>query len=1057
MAWYHKLFNISEEDTNIVNEDIDAFKKIEPKQPKEGSTGEGIPADIPIEGFGNVGLTSFNIFYNNYINKSYASEIDRLREYRKMAETSEISDIIEDATNEATQLNSDNKVLNFNILDKKITENDNIRKNIYNEFNTLFDERIDTRNILWDMFHTFMIDGKVYYERIIDEKHPSKGIIGIKKLPTETMDFVSDPKTGRILYFFQYLRTNPKKPSNFEEAKRYHDSGDLILFNPGQVGYINYGVYANTIHQVRGYLEKARVPYNQLKLLETSVVIYRIVRAPERLVFKIDTGNMPRDKSLKFVEKIKQKMIKKQTYNPSNGTLTNEPDVMCIRKNTEIPLLDGRYLTLDQIIDEHNNGKENWVYTINQETLNIEPGKIKHAKITRRNEKLVRVWLDDGNYIDTTYDHKFILRDGSECRADDLKVNQSLMPLYKKQEVVNKNKENQLYEYVYNPGGNIWNPTHKIVSEKIYGEKQKTEVVHHKDYNRFNNNPSNLQIMNSLDHLILHSYCWIHDYEGQCERIKNGTQKWHSIKENKERHKEWVTRTNIEQNKVAAMQKVLNTPEVREKQKEAVRVSKKEWFENEDKKNFSKKKTIKIDDYFVGMVSKMFLEENRPIRNDLIDRVNRNKMLIKYLELLNKDRCPRSNFVFNRNILSKVVDRLGFKDYSDYRLNFAKILNHKVSKIEYLSETDDTGCIEVEGNHNFAVSKNSQPLVFIRNSMLENFYLPQCLRISNTYIDLLDGRSILLDQLIKEHNEGKKHEVYSVDQKTGKIIRGKVKWAGITRKNAEMVRVYLDNDEYVDVTPDHKFVLRDGSECRADELKAYDLLMSKSSMEKIYVSYVEKLLIKEDTGCLTIEDPGENHNFALSVGIFVKNSADGRGSDVTTVGGNSQGFSELEDIYYFSRKLYRALKYPLSRITAGQEKREADIVFGGSQTSEISRDEIKWAKFLERQQSKFAGSFSDMFLIHLQLRGFKSQYDINRNSFSIYLNRPSHYKEQMDQMFLESRFNNYQVMADRQEFSKYYLMKKYLNWSDEEINDNAKCKELDKKKLGLKDEEDEYY
>jgi len=740
MAWYHKLFNINDSidkniddsidkniddsiDKNIddsINEDIDAFKKLEEK-PKEGISGEGFPANVPIEGFGNVGLSSFNIFYKNYINKGYKSEIDRLKEYRRMAETSEISDIIEDATNEATQLGTDNKVINFVLTDKKLSENDNISKNIYDEFSLLFEERIDFRNILWDLFHTYMIDGKVFYERVIDEKNPKKGILNIKRLPTETMDFVSDPKTGKILYFFQYLKDNQQKPSSYEEAKKLHETGQLILFNPGQIGYIDYGVYGNSIHEVRGYLEKARIPFNQLKLLETSVVIYRIVRAPERLVFRIDTGNMPRDKALKYVEKIKQKMTKKQTYNPSNGTLTNDPDIMCIRKNTEIPLLDGRYLTLEQIIDEHNNGKENWVYTINQKTLNIEPGKIKHAKITRRNENLIRVWFDDdGNYIDTTYDHKFILRDGSECRADELEINQSLMPLYKKQEVVNKNRENQLYEYVYNPGGNIWNPTHKIVSEKV-------------------------------------------------------------------------------------------------------------------------------------------------------------------------------------------VDRLGFKDYSDYRLNFAKILNHKVSKIEYLSETDDTGCIEVEGNHNFAVSRKSQPLVFIRNSMLENFYLPQ--------------------------------------------------------------------------------------------------------------------------------------------------SADGRGSQVESVGGSSQGFSELEDIYYFSRKLYRALKYPLSRVTAGQEKREADIVFGGSQTSEISRDEIKWAKFLERQQSKFAGSFSDMFLIHLQLRGFKSQYNLNRNSFSIYLNRPSHYKEQMDQMFLESRFNNYQVMADREEFSKYYLMKKYLNWSDEEINDNAKCKDLDKKKLGISDDD----
>jgi hypothetical protein len=124
-----------------------------------------------------------------------------------------------------------------------------------------------------------------------------------------------------------------------------------------------------------------------------------------------------------------------------------------------------------------------------------------------------------------------------------------------------------------------------------------------------------------------------------------------------------------------------------------------------------------------------------------------------------------------------------------------------------LNERDDTGCIEVDNNnHNFAVSKNGKALVFLKNSLLENFYLPQCLRTS-TKIDLLDGRTLTLQEIIEEHQEGKKHEVYSVDQKSGEIIKGEVEWAGITRKNAEMVRVWLDTDEYIDCTPDHKFLV----------------------------------------------------------------------------------------------------------------------------------------------------------------------------------------------------------------------------------------------------------
>lgn len=214
------------------------------------------------------------------------------------------------------------------------------------------------------------------------------------------------------------------------------------------------------------------------------------------------------------------------------------------------------------------------------------------------------------------------------------------------------------------------------------------------------------------------------------------------------------------------------------------------------------------------------------------------------------------------------------------------------------------------------------------------------------------------------------------------------------------------------------------------------------------VKKIERLSVREDTGCLTIKDPGSNHNFAVKAGIFVKNSADGRGSSVDSVGGNSAGFTELDDIYYFSRKLYRALKYPLSRVTAEEEKRSADILFGGNQTSEISRDEIKWAKFLERQQNRVCRDLRNIFLLHMDFKNLKEQYGLNKENIELVLNPPSHYKEQMEQNFLQSRFDNYNTISDKPEISKYFCMKKYLNWDDDTIQDNIDGLKKDKE-LGL--------
>ena len=403
MNWFDRLTGRSTLDESIKSFANKGDGAVSPKKVDDMS-GEGV--ENLAGSYGLVGLGSFNTFYDSNINKTFKNEQARIKNYREMAEAPEIADVIEDSINESTMENDDGNILNFVITDDDISSNKNITETLIKEFNDLFYKKLDINNKIPDFMRSYMVDGRVFYERIIKESSPSLGIFNIKKLPAETMDYLYDRMTGKVIKYFQYLKGEHNITSATSLAQAEIDK-DVIVFNPEQIGFIDYGQYGQTRKHILGYLEKAKVPYNQLKLLETSVIIYRIVRSPERLVFKIDTGNMPKDRAFKFVEKIKTRFTKKQSYNPSSGKLTQEPEILCIRKNTEIPLLDGRYLTLENIINEHNEGKENWVYSINQNTLKIEPGKIINAKITRENEKLIRIWLTNDNYIDTTYDHKF--------------------------------------------------------------------------------------------------------------------------------------------------------------------------------------------------------------------------------------------------------------------------------------------------------------------------------------------------------------------------------------------------------------------------------------------------------------------------------------------------------------------------------------------------------------------------------------------------------------------------------------------------------------------------
>lgn len=413
MAW----FNFWKKEEKIE----EALKPFENKGEKltdkfvERTTGEGFET-LDGAAYGATSLSSFNMFYKDFINKAYKSEVDKIKNYREMAEMPEVADVVEDAVNESVTEDDDGNIITLHIKNEDMEKNKNIVNTLTEEFNDLFYNRIKIANNLDQMFHTYLVDGRLYLERIIDSKKSKNGVISLKILPSETMDFTYDVRTGKPTAFFQYLSSKAKRPNSFEEAE---NDTNVVAFYPEQISFINYGVYGRTRNHIKGFLEKAKVPYNQLKLLETSVIIYRIVRAPERFVFRIDTGNMPKDKAMKFVEKIKTSMTKRQTYDAASGRLSQDTNVMgilenfflpqCLRMNTQIPLLDGRILELRDIIEEYNDGKKNYTYSVDQDTGKIIKGEIEWAGITRKDADLVRVHLDNSEYIDVTPDHKFLV------------------------------------------------------------------------------------------------------------------------------------------------------------------------------------------------------------------------------------------------------------------------------------------------------------------------------------------------------------------------------------------------------------------------------------------------------------------------------------------------------------------------------------------------------------------------------------------------------------------------------------------------------------------------
>ena len=348
MAFWDNWFKEKQED--VLTEAIGSFKNkgdasISDREVKS-TRGEGYSFDelITAQGYGKDTMNTFNNFYNNHIDNHFASQAARLNYYRSMAEMPEIASVIEDIIIESTQENDDGHAIKLEILDAELEKNENIAQNLKDQFKSMFFDKVGINNLMFDLIRTYYVDGKVFMEKIIHQGKSDMGIIGLKKLPTETMDFFTDPKTGHIVGYVQYANPKAKKVPTFEEAiKESKEDQGIIVFYPEQIIHLDYGIYGRTRREVIGYLEKAKIPYNQLKLLETSVIIYRIVKSPERLVFKIDTGAMPRDKAMKFVEKIRQRFTQRVGYNSQTGQLENEPEVISMLDNYFLPTSsDGR-------------------------------------------------------------------------------------------------------------------------------------------------------------------------------------------------------------------------------------------------------------------------------------------------------------------------------------------------------------------------------------------------------------------------------------------------------------------------------------------------------------------------------------------------------------------------------------------------------------------------------------------------------------------------------------------------------------------------------------------
>ena len=185
----------------------------------------------------------------------------------------------------------------------------------------------------------------------------------------------------------------------------------------------------------------ARRHFRMLALMEDMMLIYRLERSMERRVYKIFVGALD-DKDIPgYVEQIADQFKRTPIVDPLTGQLDLRKNILPVWKKTPIPLLDGRTITIEELAKEFDDGKTNYVYSIQDKTHKIVPGKVVWCGKNYTADQLYKITLDDDSYMVMAGEHEIIMRDGSKKRADEVVAGESVMPFYRKNENISYTKE----------------------------------------------------------------------------------------------------------------------------------------------------------------------------------------------------------------------------------------------------------------------------------------------------------------------------------------------------------------------------------------------------------------------------------------------------------------------------------------------------------------------------------------------------------------------------------------------------------------------------------------
>ena len=286
-----------------------------------------------------------NAHYGTYVDLegSVRNEIELISRYREMANHSELEMAIDDIVNEAITHDVSGKTVDIRL--DNLQQPESIKKKIRDEFNNVL-RMLNFNNLADDLFKRWYIDGRIYYHVVVDETRPKEGIKELRYIDPRKIRKVrevqkdKDPKTGALVIKSigeYYVYTD--KGTTTQNYTTSVNSGLRIA--PESIINVNSGLMDAKNTFVISYLHKAIKPLNQLRMIEDAVVIYRLSRAPERRIFYIDVGNLPKGKAEQYLRDVMVKYRNKMVYDASTGELRDDRKHMSMLEDFWLPRREG--------------------------------------------------------------------------------------------------------------------------------------------------------------------------------------------------------------------------------------------------------------------------------------------------------------------------------------------------------------------------------------------------------------------------------------------------------------------------------------------------------------------------------------------------------------------------------------------------------------------------------------------------------------------------------------------------------------------------------------------